>query len=450
MNDTPDLLSLNKCGKKKLSCSFDQPHMSSEGGLLVLRELLHNSPLIAKLAEAIKDPRHQSYIDHSYFELITQRLGQIICGYADANDSDNLKADPILKMFVGRDPVEDGDLASQPTMCRLENTVTRKDLYRVGMVLLMYTLSSYTVPPKSIVIDMDPTAHRGYGAQQLLMFNTYVGGYCHMPFHVYDGGTGKLLTALMRPGKTPGSQEILTVLKRLVRQIRKVYPKVQIIFRADSHHTKPEVLDWLDEHRVDYVLGLSPNNVLKRMFASTQARAERQYKASWKNGIDEIRQYESGYYAAGTWNQQRRVICRCLSSIKGNDTRYIVTSLRIATPRYLYETAYCGRGNAELFIKDHKLGTGSDRSSCNSAKANQFRLFLHSAAYIILHELREKVLKNTALEKASFTKIILQLIKTAALVEVKKTKIHIHFPMHYIHKDIFAKAVAIGVYNQTG
>lgn len=449
-HDTPDLLSLNKCGRKNVYCSFDQPRMSSEGGMMAVRELLTGSSLIRDLAEAIDDKRHQSYVDHSYFELLLQRIGQILCGYADANDSNELRKDPILKMFVGRDPSDEADLGSQPTMNRFENAVSRKDLYRMGEAILQYTLKSYTVAPKSIVIDMDPTAHRGYGAQQLLLFNTHVGGYCHMPFHVYEGATGKLLAAIMRPGKTPDAREIITILKRLVKQIRKAYPKVTIIFRADSHHAKPEVLDWLEDHRVDYIIGLAQNAVLNRMFESTQARAERQYKGTWKDAVSEVRQYDSGYYAAGTWRRQRRVICRALSSVNGNDRRYIVTSFKVAMPKYLYDTVYCGRGNAELFIKDHKLGTGSDRSSCISAEANQFRLFLHSAAYIILHELREKVLKNTKLEKASFTKIILQLVKTAAVVEVKKTKIHIHFPKEYAHKDIFAKAVAINDGFQAG
>lgn len=449
--DTPDLLSLNKCNKKTVSCSFDQPHMSSNGGLLVLRELLDESPLINNLADSITDTRHQSYVEHSYRELITQRIGQIICGYADANDCNTMKSDPVLKMFAGRDPLDDTDLGSQPTMSRLENAVTRKDLYRMGMAILRYTLNSYSSRPKSIIIDMDPTAHLGYGAQQLLLFNTHVGDYCHMPFHVYDGVTGKLLTAIMRPGKTPVAAEIITVLKRLVREIRTMYPGLEIVFRADSHHTKPDVLDWLEDNNVHYVLGLSPNAVLKRIFKGTQDRAERLYKeVRQKTIIGEVRQYDADYYAAGTWSKKRRVVCRSLASHNGTDTRCVVTSFKTASPKYIYKTAYCGRGNAELFIKDHKLGTGSDRSSCNSVEANQFRLFIHSAAYIILHELREKVLKDTALENASFIRIILQLVKTAAVVEVKKTRLHVHLPVHFPHKEIFAKAVELSRYAPTG
>lgn len=442
--DTPDLLSLNKCNKKIVNCSFDQPHMSSDGGLLILRELLAQSPLIDTLSNAITDKRNQSYVDHSYKELIMQRIGQIICGYVDGNDCDYQKADPVLKLFADRDPVDDKDLGSQPTMCRFENSVDRKDLYRMGLAILHYSLQSYTDKPKSIIIDMDPTAHLGYGAQQLLLFNTHVGDYCHMPFHVYDGVTGKLLTAVMRPGKTPGATEILAVLKRLIREIRFFYPDLQIIFRADSHHTKPDVLDWLEDNDVHYVLGLSPNSVLKKIFKNTQERADRLYKEARKGTIiNEVRQYDSDYYAAGTWRRKRRVVCRSLASHNGTDTRCVVTSFKTAMPKYLYKTVYCGRGNAELFIKDHKLGTGSDRSSCNSAEANQFRLFIHSAAYIILHELREKVLKGSELENASFMRIILQLIKTAAIVEVKKTKLHVHLPEHYRYKKIFSKVAEL-------
>jgi len=440
MKTTPDLLPLNDLNNKKVTYTCDKPTMSSDGGLLLLRELVGSSTLISSIASSINDRRNQSYVEHSLEEIISQRVGQISCGYADANDCDTFKADPLLKMFAGKDPIQASDLCSQPTVSRLENSVTRKDLYRMGKSIFDHFINSYDKEPQAIVIDMDPTTHITYGDQQMTLFNGHVDDYCLMPFHVYDGLTGKLITATLRPGKTPVAGEIITLLKRIVTGLRAKYPKTMLIFRADSHHTKPEVMDWCEDNNVEYILGLSPNSRLKSQFSQVRKDATTRFKKLRHHRVDESRCYASGYYAAGTWRQERRVICRALSNFMGDDTRCIVTSFKDTGAKYLYETIYCGRANAELMIKDHKLGTGSDKSSCTRWEANQFRLFTHSIAYALLHEFRSTALKGTSLERAEFSTIRFHLFKVAALVEVKKTRIKIHLPINFKHQEAFNHA----------
>lgn len=437
MKTTPDIFSLNDLNKKKVSYTCDQPTMSSDGGLLLLRELSDSSTLIDGVAAAINDKRNQSYTEHSIETIIRQRVGQIACGYTDANDCDTFKSDPLLKLFAGKDPLDDNDLCSQPTMTRLENSVTRKDLYRIGKAIGDHFLSSFDKEPEAIVIDMDPTTHIIYGDQQMRFFNGHIDDYCLMPFHVYDGLTGKLITAKIRPGTTPKSEEILSLLKRIVQGIRSKFQNTMLVLRADSHHTKPEVMDWCEDNNVEYILGLHPNPRLKKQFSQVRQDASNKFKRLRFHRVDESRCYASGYYAAGTWRKKRRVICRALSNFMGDDTRYIVTSFTNSGAKYLYETVYCGRANAELMIKDHKLGTGSDKSSCTRWEANQFRLFIHSIAYALLHEFRSKALKGTNLEKAEFATIRFHLIKVAALVQVKKTRIKVHLPVNFKHQNAF-------------
>jgi hypothetical protein len=285
---------------------------------------------------------------------------------------------------------------------------------------------------------MDPTAVTVYGDQQLRLFNGFEGEYCLMPFHVYDGLTGKFITTVIRPGKTPTAQEILGVLKRIVKRMRSRWKKTKIVLRADSHHTKPEVMDWMEANKVGYITGLGPNLRLDKMFVTTIAEARLRRDHTGK----EVRMYAAGWYKADSWGRHRRVICRVLAGPLGVDTRYIVTSYEEAGAKYLYETVYSGRGNAELMIKDHKTDLGSDRCSCTKATANQFRLFLHSAAYVIMHELRSRGLAGTEFAKARFSTIRLRLLKVAARLAAAKRIIRFAMPSVFPLKDIFAKAVA--------
>lgn len=423
---------------RKITAVFDEPLVSSDGGLMLLREVLIETGIIRSLANALHDPRHPSYVDHPLEEMLTQRVTQICCGYEDANDCDSLRDDPLFKMTAGRFP-EQTALASQPTMSRLENQVSVKELLRIAYALIDQFIASFDPAPEAIVLDLDPTADTVHGTQQLALFNAFEDEYCFMPFHLYDGLSGKLITTVLRSGKTPTDREIISVLKRVISRLRKAFPKTRLIFRADSHHTKPAVMDWLESRGVDFVTGLGINQRIKEQFAGVLEEARLKYKRTGR----EARTFASGFYQAKSWSRARRVICRVLVTANGEDMRFIVTSFEHSGAKYLYETVYCGRGAMELMIKDHKNGLNSDRTSCHKFTANQFRLFLHSAAYVVMHYLRREKLKGTQLACAQFNTIRLRLLKIGARIESGRTRILLHFPQAFANLWEFRTASGV-------
>ena len=423
---------------RKITAVFDEPMVSSDGGLLLLREALIETGIIRSLANALHDPRHPSYVDHTLEEMLSQRVAQICCGYEDADDCDHLRDDPLFKMTAGRLP-EANALASQPTMSLLENRVSVKELLRIAYALVDQFIASFDRAPEAIVLDLDPTADAVHGNQQMALFNAFEDEYCFMPFHLYDGLSGKLITTVLRPGKTPTDREIISVLKRVVKRLRKAFPKTRLIFRADSHHTKPAVMDWLEKHATDFATGLAINGRLKEQFAGVLEEARLKHK---RTGRD-VRMFASGFYQAKSWSRARRVVCRVLITANGEDMRFIATSFEHSGAKYLYETVYCGRGAMELMIKDHKNGLRSDRTSCHQFTANQFRLFLHSAAYVVMHYLRSVRLKGTQLAHAQFDTIRLRLLKIGTRVEPGKTRIRLHLPKAFANIPEFQSAARL-------
>jgi hypothetical protein len=424
---------------KKITARFDEPRVSSDGGVLYMREVDQQIGLMDRLVEVIDDPRRQSHIDHTLGELMRQRTYQIGCGYEDADDCDHLRADPALKTAVGRDPGDDPDLGSQPTMTRLENAVTHRDLLRMGYAFIDHFIASYETTPELIVLDLDPTADHAHGHQQLTFFNAHEDEYCFMPFHVYEGLSGKYITSVLRAGKVPAAAEIISVLKRIVRRIRRAWPEVRIVFRADSHHTKPKVMTWMHAHNVEFITALQWNQKLPKLFALAIQEAEKKYQRVGRA----VRTYASTYYAAGTWQRAQRIICRVCVTEKGTDVRYIVTSFQEAGAKYLYEVVYCGRGKMELMIKDHKVALKSDRTSCHRKEANQFRLFIHSAAYVLLHAFRSNLLRGSEFATAQFDTIRLRLLKIGTRIEVGKTYIRFHFPASYPLQPLLCRTCAM-------
>ena len=439
---TTSQLELAPLKGKKITALFDEPRISSDGGVLFMREVDRQTGLMDRLVKAIEDTRRQTHIEHKMPELLRQRTYQIACGYEDADDCDHLRADPALKTAVGRDPQDDPDLGSQPTMTRLENAVTDRDLLRMGYALVDHFIASYEIEPEIIVLDMDPTADHVHGEQQLALFNAYEDEYCFMPFHVYEGLSGKYITSVLRAGKTPTAKEIISVLKRIVRRLRSAWPHTKIIFRGDSHHTKPEVMEWLESHHMQFITGLARNRRLTTLFATAIRSAEKKYREQKQVGRP-VRVYASQFYAANSWNRTRRVVCRVQVSAKGTDTRYIVTSFQEAGAKHLYNTVYSDRGRMELMIKDHKVALKSDRTSCHRKEANQFRLFIHSAAYVLMHALRENLLKGSELAHAQFDTIRLRLLKIGARLEVGRTFLRFHFPASFPLKSLLCRASAM-------
>ncbi len=424
---------------KKIELQQTGEQTSSDGGLLLLKEVEEQIKLIEDLATCIKDKRDQRYIHHELYSLLTQRIFQISAGYEDANDCDSLNMDAIFKMCVNKFP-SDSSLSSQPTMSRFENSVSNSDLYRMAECFARKFIESYENEPPVIILDCDDTNNNVYGNQQLAIFNNYYNESCFMPLHIYEGLSGKLITTILKPGRRSKSVNVLSILKRVVYFIRRYWKNTLVILRGDSHFCSPDFMNWKEnQEKIGFITGLSGNSVLKKLSETTIRSAENKYK---REQIP-VKMYHTFEYKANTWKEEQRVIVKVEANSRGTNIRYIVTDQREYRTKKLYELGYCQRGEMELFIKEHKTYLKSNRTSCNSFKANQFRLFLHSAAYVLIHTLQKNMFYGTKLFNATKRTIQLKIIKIAAHVKELKTKIKVEFPYSNPLKDLLSKSFNI-------
>ena len=433
-DDAPVLPGLSPVVGKAVQVTFDAGRLTSDGGVLVLAEIERHLGIAERLAGCIEDPRAPDRVQHGLAEMIRYRALLIAAGYEDANDCDALRADPVFKMAVGRLPESAADLCSQPTMCRLENLPGPIGLKRMMAAMVELFCDSFVQVPQRIVLDIDDTEDRVHGQQQLALFHAHYDSRCFLPIHIYEATTGKPVAVILRPGKTPAGAEVALVLRHVVKAIRARWPRVEILIRGDSHYARHEAMTWCERNRIGYVFGLAGNNVLLTRVA---ALAEDAAVARVLGEAEKVRRFGEVRYAAKTWQTERRVIARIEASPQGSDSRFIVTNLKGA-PRWLYEAVYCARGQAENLIKAHKLHLASDRTSCTSATANQFRLLIHTAAYWLLHTLRALAPKTSFWRDAQFDTIRLALIKVAARVTEMKTRIKVALPSGYPHQQSWA------------
>jgi hypothetical protein len=427
---------------KQVQAAFDGGMLSSDAGVLLLREVERKLGLADRLGACLPDGRDPARIDHTIAEMIRFRIFAIAAGYEDADDCDSLRGDPMFKMAVGRLPESGAALCSQPTMSRLENAPARLTLCRMMAAMVDLFCDGWARVPARIVLDIDDTWDAAHGGQQLSLFNAHYDGYGFLPIHIYEATSGKLVAAILRPGKTPSGREARTILKHVIRRIRKNWPKVAIVVRGDSHYGRPEALDWCEDNGIGYIFGFSGNPVLAAMAAPLAEDAALRRLA---RGADaKVRRYAALCYAAGSWRQERRVIARVEASPDGADSRFVVTNLA-GKPKALYERVYCARGQMENLIKAHKTHLASDRTSCHSANANQFRLILHSAAYGLMHTLRAAAPKRSSWRVAQFDTLRCRLLKLAARVVEMATRIKVLLPTACPDKAIiahFARAFA--------
>jgi hypothetical protein len=319
-------------------------------------------------------------------------------------------------------------------MCRLENLPGPIALKRMMAAMVELFCDSFDDVPRRLVLDIDDTEDRVHGGQQLALFHAHYDSRCFLPIHIYEATTGKPVAVILRPGKTPGGAEVALVLRHVVKAIRARWPRVDILVRGDSHYARHEAMTWCEHNRVGYVFGLAGNQVLLARVADL---AEDAALGRIAGEGDKVRRYGEFRYAARSWQVERRVIGRIEASPQGSDSRFIITNLKGA-PRWLYESVDCQRGQAENLIKAHKLHLASDRTSCTSATANQFRLLIHTAAYWLLHTLRGLAPKTSFWRDAQFDTIRIALIKVAARVTELKTRIKVALPTCYPHQQSWA------------
>lgn len=427
-------LDLPAVARKKVSLAFDGGRLSSDAGVLLLREVERELGIAERLAACLTDRRDAAKVDHTVVEMLKTRMFAIAAGYEDADDCDALRHDPVFKMAVGRAPETGDALCSQPTMSRLENAPSKTEVARMMAAMVDLFCASFERPPRSITLDIDDTLDAVHGQQQLSLFNAHYDARCFLPIHIYEARSGKPVAVILREGRTPSGREVRAIVKRVTRHIRRRWPAVRILWRGDSHYGRPEAMDWCEDNGVDYVFGLAGNDALARHVSAAAddlcvRRAERDE--------EKRRTWCAFDYAARSWRGERRVVARLEASARGFDTRFVVTSLA-GEARYLYEHIYCARGQAENLIKMHKSQLASDRTSCQSPTANQFRLILHTAAYWLMHGLRAAAPKASEWARAEFATLRLGLVKIAARVIEKATRIRVSLPTVCPQKAIFA------------
>ncbi len=398
---------------KPVVARFDGGALSSDAGVLVLREVEQRLDVAERLAGCIADPRAQNQVVHGLADMIRFRMLMISAGYEDGNDASRLRSDPAFKLAQGALP-SGADLASQPTLSRLENLPDRRSLLRMGQALVDLYCASFRRVPNSIVLDIDDTFDAAYGGQQLRLFNAHHDEYGFQPMVVFDGD-GRFVTAMLRPAKRPKGTEIGAFLRRLLRAIR-----------ANSHYCCPEVIDVCRARGLDFILGVAPTTTLRRHIEELEASTKARFEAGAKTA--KLRRFKDFFDGAKSWSRVERIIARVEAGEQGTDTRFIVTNLAGGRAKALYEDLYCRRGIAENHIKSWKTHLAADRTSCSKATANQFRLFLHAGAYWLMWRLRAMMPKRSIWRVAQFDTLRLRLIKVAARVVEMKTQIRLHLP----------------------
>jgi hypothetical protein len=419
---------------KKLTVDFCGGEITSDSGLLLVRQADDRLSLSKSLAGSICDSRDRRYTAHNLRTLLQQRIYQVVAGYEDCNDADILRSDPSLKAACDRG-LREADLASQPTLSRLENMITVLDLYRMAeMFIKMYVTRKRKQNPGRIVLDLDGTDDPTHGSQQLTFFHGYYDQYMYHPLVIYDADTGELVTAVLRAGNRHASHGVIAILKRIINKLKAALPRAEIIIRGDAGFSVPGLYEYCEQEKLGYVIGLIRNDVLEKMSSDLLEKAHIQYEQTGQKQ----RLFTGGLYQAGSWPHERRVIIKAEWLPQGPNTRFLVTNLDISAGK-LYDFYTERGGTCEVRIDEFKNGLKADRLSCHRFVANQFRLFLHMAAYWLVMRLRE-ALHNTEFACMQIQQLRLRLLKIGAQVIQTARRIWFRLASGYPWKHIFELA----------
>ena len=437
---------------KPLVATFDTPQQSSDGGAILLKAIDDELTLTAQLAACIPEWRQAGKIEHDLPTLIRQRCFALACGYADANDAAQLKADPIHKLLVGRDPRTGPDLASQPTLSRFENVVGPRELYRLTQSLADAVIAHHQARlagqrVRRITIDLDPTDDPTHGQQELSFFNGHYGSWCYLPVVgtlTFNGErTQHLVTAILRPGNAPATRGVIGILRRLFDRLRVAFPEARLRVRLDGGFASPAVFAFLEDAGVEYLVAMASNPKLEKRVRRLLGKARVRSKATGESAA----LFGETRYAAKSWKRRRRVIMkaevvRLLGRDPRDNPRFVVTNLP-QSPRRVYEI-YRERGDVENRLKELHYGLGFDRTSCTAFWANAFRVLLTAAAYVLLQALRQR-LATTPAATLQVSTLRERLFKLGARVQVSARRIVLHLPSAFPWLALWqAVALALG------
>ncbi len=423
---------------KPIVAKFDERHGSSDGGAVLLKACDARLDLSRRIAACLIDARQIGKVEHSIEDLVRQRLFGIACGYADAHEAARLTEDPIHKMLLDRDPMTGAGLASQPTLSRFENAPRRAELYGLGEALVDSVIERHRrrlgKRCKRLTIDLDPTDDPTHGAQQLSFFNGHYDTWCYLPvagFVTFNGEPEQYLVAyVLRPGNAPALSGAIGILRRLLERLRAVFPRARVLVRLDGGFAAGELFDFLEAEGCEYVVAMAKNKRLTPRAARLMGSARR---LSRRTGQTE-HVYGETRYAARRWSRKRRVIIKAeVVRHPGREPkmnqRFVVTNLKGA-PRRLYEKIYCARGDIENRIKELHHGLEIDRTSCSRFLANQFRVLLTAAAYVLMQELRGRA-AGTSLARAQISTLHERLLKLGARIQTSVRCVVLHLPSSF-------------------
>ena len=467
--------SLKRLVRQAVDVDFDGGTLTSDGGLLLLREADRRLDLIRRVAEAIPDPRDPIYISHQQTEILTSRIYGIATGYEDANDHQQLRHDPAFLVAAGRTPAQGQSqedqhqpLASASTHCRFENRIDSKTNFKLHEILVETFLDSYQQPPEEIILDYDATDDPVHGNQEQRYFNGFYDNYCFLPLYVFCGD--QLLVSYLRSSSVGAAHHSRAITRLLVQKIRARWPEVRIILRADGGFAMPKLINWCDRNGVKFVFGLPKNSVLVGKLASPMTIAQNKHEDL---GGKQTCFCWFRYKTNKTWNNHHWVVGKAEHSDKGTNPRFVVTNIPssdgvidetwhrprvngkqvkqlldpgtdccpIQDPEEFYRTMYCPRGEMENRIKEQQNFLFADRTSCTKFMANQFRLLLSSFAYVLMDGLRRLGLAGTEQARWRVDTIRLRLFKIAARVRVTCRRVVFHLASNCPFQKVFQRAL---------
>lgn len=428
-NCTGQQMLFGRLGRREIEANFQGGAISTDGGVMLLRQMDRRLGLSAATAAALNDPRAPERIRHELRDLVAQRLYGLCCGYEDLNDHDRLRHDPLMQTAVGKAD----ELASSPTLSRLETRATRADVVALNRVLVDQFIAAHRQAPSELVLDIDASDVPLHGEQEMTEFHGYYDHYCYLPLYVFCGQS--MLACLLRPSRIDGARHAAALIKLLVTRLRQVWPEVRFIVRGDSGFCRQPLLRWCERHDVGYVIGVARNARLHRQVETWEALLEAAFAihGTKQRTIREFR------YAADSWKVVRRVVTRLEFGAQGTNPRFVVTNLdRPAAD--LYDTLYCQRGEAENRIKEAQLDLFGTRASCHRFHANWLRLMFAALAYTLMQRLRETALAGSDLAKATAASIRVKLLKIGAAVLRNTRRVRILLASHHPLRDTFLRA----------
>ena len=448
-------MEFQQLGRRAVIGRFDGGRISSDGGAVLLREVDKRTGISERLGRCFRDYRKRERIEHSVLSMIRQRICGIALGYEDLNDHDRLRHDVVMGVLSEKDEPGGSDrvrktdqgkpIAGKSTLNRLELTpeqASEKSRYKkivadgtaLDELMVAIFIDSYPSAPSEIVLDIDATDDPLHGHQEGRYFHGYYAEYCYLPLYIFCAE--HLLCARLRTAHEEAAGGVLAELNRIVAQIRAVWPQVRIIIRGDSGFCREEIMSYCEAHQLDYVLGLAKNSRLKKALQTEMAQAQQLHQATQKAArvFKDFR-----YQTRHSWSCERRVVGKAEYLAKGENPRFIVTSIQseLFDPRALYEDFYCARGEMENRIKEQQLALFADRTSTSSMRSNQLRLYFSSFAYILVHALRRLGLAGTELAKAQCDTIRLKLFKIGAQIKLSVRKVWISFSESYPYAELF-------------